>query len=68
MTAKLGILLGMTQVDQELVALIAKLHAAFPEAHLWNGSAARACQAEIQKLVDELHRLRANLIALPWLG
>lgn len=68
MGAKLGRLLPMTQVDQELISLIAKLHAAFPEAHLWSGSAARACQAEIQKLVDELHQLRANLIALPWLG
>jgi hypothetical protein len=68
LSLKLGSLLRMTHVDQELVSLIAKLHGALPEAHLWSGSAARACQAEIQKLVDELHRLRANLIALPWLG
>jgi hypothetical protein len=58
----------MTPVDQELTQLIATLHGAFPEARLWSGWAARACEAEIQKLVDELFQLRANLVALPWEG
>jgi hypothetical protein len=64
----LGRLLRMTPVDQELAQLIAALHGAFPEARLWSGSAARACEAEIQKLVDELFQLRSNLIELPWQG
>ena len=58
----------MNQVDQELLGLIAKLLSALPEAQLWSGSAARACEAEIHKLVAEFQQLRANLIELPWLG
>ena len=68
MASKLGSLLRMNQVDQELAKLIAKLHAALPEARLWSGSAARACEVEIQKIVDDLSRLRAHLVVLPCLG
>lgn len=58
----------MTNVDTELLGFIAKLHAAMPQPNRWNGQAARACQIELQNLVDELHRLRSQLIELPWLG
>ena len=58
----------MTNLDTELVGFIAKLHHAMPDATLWNGQAARACANELQKIIDELHRLRANLIELPWVG
>jgi hypothetical protein len=59
----------METVDQELQEIIAKLHAAMPESRLWSGSAARACQAELQALVEELHRLRSHLFSVGrWLG
>jgi hypothetical protein len=68
LAAKLGNLLRMNQIDQELAQLIANLHAAMPQPHLWSGDSARACNTEIQKIADALMQLRANLIALPWLG
>jgi len=59
----------METVDQELQEIIARLHSAMPEPRLWSGSAARACQAELQALVEELHQLRAQLFSVGrWLG
>jgi hypothetical protein len=68
LAAKLGNLLRMNQIDHELAQLIASLHAAMPQPHLWSGDSAKACIAEIQKIADALMLVRANLIALPWLG
>jgi hypothetical protein len=60
---------GMETVDQQLQEIIAKLHAAMPEPRLWSGSAARACERELQALVEELHQLRAHLFSVDrWLG
>jgi hypothetical protein len=59
----------MQQVELLIQELIAAMHAAAPQPHLWSGSAARAAHAEIETAIEELQVLRANLLRLPnWLG
>ena len=55
----------MHDVDQLLSDLIAMLESSKPNPVLWNSSAARALELQVDHLQNQLRHVQASLIHLP---
>jgi predicted transcriptional regulator len=54
----------MHNVEQLLIELIAQLESSKPNPVLWNSSAARALERQVENLQHQLRRLQHSLIQL----